>query len=417
MASTLTISLPSRVAAQSSPDWSSQTFPFALFSAEGNILQQGLQTLTELRALSVGARQLHLLLAASDVSLLTIKVPPMSAAKFKTALPNLLEEQLTSDPADVALVATPVVNGEATVAVADRAWLETIAAKVKDWPVKKIAAFPSQLALTLPGQENHAAALIENRDGVLALTIRQSELQGMGLNLAEAERDSAIAMLNLLAPETNVELYVGVNEVEQYQALLQTLALNERFQVRAISWQNRVGGISLKTLDLMSDVGAIHKPSIDWSLWRWPLRLLAVMVILNIAALNMEWFSLKREARNLSAALMQTYKNSFPKETTIPDPLVQMRQKVDLAKRLSGQFAPNDFAVMAAQFTQVWERVMLGKPADVVSVEYKDRGLNVKVKSPGQIPLDQLRGALAEQSMHMEATPDGILHITMGGKN
>jgi hypothetical protein len=49
--------------------------------------------------------------------------------------------------------------------------------KVKDWPVKKIAAFPSQLALTLPGQENHAAALIENRDGVLALTIRQSELQ------------------------------------------------------------------------------------------------------------------------------------------------------------------------------------------------------------------------------------------------
>jgi hypothetical protein len=43
----------------------------------------------------------------------------------------------------------------------------------------------------------------------------------------------------------------------------------------------------------------------------------------------------------------------------------------------------------------------------VVSVEYKDRGLNVKVKSPGQIPLDQLRGALAEQSMRMEATPMG----------
>jgi hypothetical protein len=67
---------------------------------------------------------------------------------------------------------------------------------------------------------------------------------------------------------------------------LQTLALNERFQVRAISWQNSVGGISLKTPDLMSDVGAIHKPSIDWALWRWPLRLLAVMVILNIAALK-----------------------------------------------------------------------------------------------------------------------------------
>lgn len=417
MASTLTISLPSRVAAQSSPDWSSQTLPFALFSAEGNILQQGLQTLAELRALSVGVRQLHLLLAASDVSLLAVKVPPMSAAKFKSALPNLLEEQLTSDPADVALVATPVVNGEATVAVADRAWLELIAARVKDWPVKKIAAFPSQLGLTLPQQENQVAALIENRDGVLALTIRQSESQGMGLNLPEADRDSAITMLNLLVPETDVGLYVAAGEVEQYQAMLQTLTLSERFQVRAISWQNRAGGIGVKTPDLMSDVSAIHKPSIDWASWRWPLRLLAAIVIVNIVALNTEWFSLKREARNLSAALMQTYKNSFPKEMTIADPLVQMRQKVDLAKRLSGQFAPNDFAVMAAQFTQVWERVMAGKPADVVSVEYKDRGLNVKVKSPGQIPLDQLRAALAEQSMRMEATPDGILHITVGGKN
>ena len=417
MASTLTISLPSRVAAQSSPDWSSQTLPFALFSAEGNILQQGLQTLAELRALSVGVRQLHLLLAASDVSLLAVKVPPMSAAKFKSALPNLLEEQLTSDPADVALVATPVVNGEATVAVADRAWLELIATRVKDWPVKKIAAFPSQLGLTLPQQENQVAALIENRDGALALTIRQSESQGMGLNLPEADRDSAITMLNLLVPETDVGLYVAAGEVEQYQAMLQTLTLSERFQVRAISWQNRAGGIGVKTPDLMSDVSAIHKPSIDWASWRWPLRLLAAIVIVNIVALNTEWFSLKREARNLSAALMQTYKNSFPKEMTIADPLVQMRQKVDLAKRLSGQFAPNDFAVMAAQFTQVWERVMAGKPADVVSVEYKDRGLNVKVKSPGQIPLDQLRAALAEQSMRMEATPDGILHITVGGKN
>ncbi|MBC3861689.1 hypothetical protein H8K32_06205 [Undibacterium jejuense] len=414
MASTLYISLPSRVAVQAKPDWLSQALPFALFSAEGQLLQQGHKNFTELKSLASGARQLSLLFAASDVSLLSTQVPPMSAAKFKMALPNLLEEQIAGDPSDAVLVASPVADGTATIAVADRHWVEQLAAMVKDWPVKKITAYPAQLAIAITGEPQQAVAVLERKDGALSLLLRQASLQGMGLSLAEDEQENAISMLGMLAPESHIDLYVSANEVDSYQASLKQQNLGERFAVQAIGWVVRVGGINAQTPDLMSDISDIHKPAIDWSRWRWPLRLMAMILLVNIIALNLEWFSLKRSAKSLNDALVQTYKTSFPKETTILNPLEQMRQKVNLTKKMVGQFAADDFVVLSAQFSHVWDRVMLGKPTAIVSIEYKEHGLEVKVKSVAAIPVEPLKAALAEQSMRLKITSDGVLHVTQG---
>ena len=414
MASTLYISLPSRVAVQAKPDWIMQALPFALFSAEGHLLQQGHKTFSELKSLVSGARQLSLLFAASDVSLLTTKVPPMSAAKFKIALPNLLEEQIAGDPSDAVLVASPVVGGESTIAVADRHWVEQLAAMVKDWPVKKIAAYPAQLSVAISGEAKQAVAVLERKDEALSLLLRQTALQGLGLSLAEDEQENAISMLAMLATDSHIDLYVSSNEVDSYQAAVKTQSFDERFTVQAMGWPVRVGGIHSQTPDLMSDISAIHKPAIDWAQWRWPLRLVAMILLVNIIALNLEWFSLKRSAKSLNDALVQTYKTSFPKETTILNPLEQMRQKVNLTKKMVGQFAADDFVVLSAQFSHVWDRVTVGKPVGIVSVEYKEHGLEVKVKSVAAVPVDQLKAALAEQSMRLKITSDGVLHVTQG---
>ena len=82
------------MAAQHRPDWSAQPLAFALISTEGRLQQQGQSSLAELKTLAIGAKQVAFILAASDTSLLKTKVPPMSAAKLKQALPNLLEDQL-----------------------------------------------------------------------------------------------------------------------------------------------------------------------------------------------------------------------------------------------------------------------------------------------------------------------------------
>ncbi|MFZ6772197.1 type II secretion system protein GspL [Undibacterium sp. SXout7W] len=438
MASTLYISIPPRATIPANADWSSQVLPFALMSEEGHVQQQGQRRLSELREIAMNARQLSLLLAASDISLLTSKVPPMSAAKFKTALPNLFEEQIACDPADVVMVATAVVNGEATVAVADRVWLEALAKQVKDFPVKKIAAFPAQLGLVIPvsdsgvkesenAEESFVVALAEQYHATQELVLRTGAYAGLGLvldQLDQSDKSQFLQMLAVLTDGRNVELHVPGNGQEDWQRALDQQKLSERIRLLPVSWQNRVAGLghsglNKAALDLMEGLGSVHKASFEWGPWRWPLRLVVMLVLVNVLGLNIQWFSLKREAKNLNDSLTQIYRSTYPGETIILDPLAQMQQKVALSQRMAGQLAPNDFIMLTSRFAQVWDGVMAGKAGTVMSIDYKERSLYVKPRSSSDIPLEQLRAALSAQSLMMSSSADGVLQIQVssnGGK-
>ncbi|MBI3728620.1 MAG: hypothetical protein HY254_09865 [Burkholderiales bacterium] len=416
MASTLYISLPSRVAAQHRPDWSAQALAFALISAEGRLQQQGHSSLAELKSLAISAKQVAFILAASDTSLLKTKVPPMSAAKLKQALPNLLEDQLITDPSDLVLVSGDVLDGEIIVAVTDKAWLEGLAKKVKDWPSRKFSAYPAQMSLAFDVASQTASALIEEKDDGLELSLRDGVQHGLGLSLESAGMSDALSMLAQLSASPKVTAYVPAAAVEACQLALKAEGLEDKIEVMPVSWVNRMAGINADTPDLMTGVSAEHMASFDWSKWRWPVRLAIALVVINLLALNIEWFNLKREEKDQKNALLQVYRNAYPKETVISDsPLKQMQQKVNIAKRAAGQFAANDFAVIAAQFSQVWDRV--GVPGGVASVEYKDRSLFVRIKPNVQVPMDALRSALAEQSMKISTSSDGALRISTGGKD
>lgn len=414
MASTLYISLPSRVAAQHRPDWSAQALAFALISAEGRLQQQGHSSLADLKALAISAKQVAFILAASDTSLLKTKVPPMSAARLKQALPNLLEDQLITDPSDLVLVGGDVQDGEVTVAVTDKAWLEGLAKRVKDWPTRKFSAYPAQLSLAYDEASQTASALIEEKDEGLELSLRDGVQHGLGLSLESAGMGDALSMLAQLSNSTKVAAYVPATAIEACQLALKSDGLEDKIEILPVSWVNRVAGINTNTPDLMTGVAAEHMASFDWSKWRWPLRLAIALAVVNLLALNIEWFNLRREEKDQKSALLQVFRNTYPKETVISDPLKQMQQKINISKRAAGQFAINDFAVIAAQFSQVWDRV--GVPGGVASIEYKDRSLFVRIKPNVQVPMDALRSALAEQSMKISTASDGALRVSTGGK-
>ena len=61
---------------------------FALVGDNGAILQQGAGALKGLAELVAAARRVVLLLPASTVTLLHLKVPPLPAGKLKAALPR-----------------------------------------------------------------------------------------------------------------------------------------------------------------------------------------------------------------------------------------------------------------------------------------------------------------------------------------
>ncbi len=417
--STLYIRLPSKAAADSTQHWIALACPFALVAHGGAIEREGSAPLSDLADSVAKAQRVVLLLAASDVTLLRVQVPPLSPARLKAALPNLVEDQLMSDPAECIVVASGASNGLRTVAVVNRGWLEILVKTIGTFGARHIAALPAQLCL--PYQSGIVSAAVTGQDANTDVTIRLSEHDGIGLPLlpeqAETAAHDVVQAICALVPEAPITLYVPQADVQLYQDTVNTLlALEQRITIYADNWSRWIGDANNTTLDLTAGTGAGAGPKIDWRAWRWPLALASAVLLINIVGLNIDWMRMKREADGLRALMMQTYKSTYPKETVIVDPIAQMRQKIAAAQHDAGQVAPDDFTALAANFGEAWARVMQapdrkGAASPIATLEYRDRSLWLRLKAGASLPADQLKAALAAQNLSLAQPTAGVWQI------
>lgn len=418
MASTLYIQLPPRVVADTLGGWDSQTFSYCLASAEKNILQQGRHAFSALQELSKDASQLILLVSASDVSFLRVAVPPMPFAKIKAALPNLLEEQLLADPADLLFVAKPPVDGFCEVAIVVRAWMEQILGLGTQLGAGRVSAFA--MSDCIMQQDDMATILIESEatSCMLEITVKSADQIASGLCIDVQDMDLHDPTLikqiqnaiDVLAPKANVLFYVD----SALQTCLQNFDVHER-QVKFSNpdWKSKIGGISNQTLDLFSSLNLEGKHSFDWYKWRWTMSLLMAMLLISLFALNWKWWSLRREANSIRDSIQATYQNSFPKEPASRDPLFQMQQKINAAKKLAGQSSNDDFLVLAAQFAQAWDQLVPTQNASTVAnMEYREHSLFVTPKNLSDVPLEQLKATLKERGLKSDVK-DGAIKISV----
>ncbi|RJG04909.1 general secretion pathway protein GspL [Noviherbaspirillum cavernae] len=401
--STLYIRLPSRAAADSMQNEGAPlTCRFASVSNSGALERDGVAALSELAEPVRRAQRVVLLLAASDVTLLRVKVPPMSAARLKMALPNLIEDQLMSDPAESVVVAGDMADGLRTVAVVSRGWLELLNKTLIALGARSLAAVPAQLCL--PHEDGRVTAAISEYGGAdVEVAVRLSAQEGIGLpvyaELPESAPVEAIQALSAIVPQAPVALAVPQPRVASYQdALRLTPALEERITLSADSWTRWIAGAGRASIDLMQGLGAAAGPAINWRPWRWSLALAAALLAVNAFGLNIDWLRMKREADGLKANMIQTYKAAYPKDPVIIDPLTQMQRKVAEAQRDSGQIAPDDFIALAAGFGEAWAASGQG-PKAIAGLEYHDRSLSVKLKPDASVPLDQIKTALATHNL------------------
>lgn len=418
--STLYIRLPSQAVAGSAPQWLALACPFALVSDGGAIEREGIAPLPELSDTIAGAQRVVLLLAGSDVTLLRVQIPPLSAARLKAALPNLVEEQLLCDPADCVIVAGSVAEGLRTIAVAQRAWLDLLGSTFIAFGARRIAALPAQSCLAFhaaqSGQLGIVTAAICQRDSGIDLTLRLAEQDGLGLTInVEADATAArevIQTLCAVVPAAPITLYVPQASMHAYQEAADALALQERITVSADNWTRWIAGARGATLDLMAELGANTGPRVDWHAWRWPLVLAAVVLLINVSALNIEWWRMKSEDHGLRATMIQIYKSAYPKESVIIDPVAQMQQKIAAAKRDSGLGAADGFTAITAAFGEAWAGVSaaLAPPASIAALEYRERSLSVRLKpvpgkaegSAGEALTRQMKAALAKRDLTLE---------------
>lgn len=411
--SILYIRLPSRAIADTPAPDATLDCQFALASESGAIEREGALALSLMGETITAAQRVVLILAASDVTLLQIKVPPISAARLKAALPNLAEEYLISDPAECVLTVGPSTEDDTrTVAAINRAWFEKIIQKLIALGARNIVAVPAQLCLPYQPDTVSAAVSEYSMSLDMELALRNGAHEGMGLSMLPEQADSgameAVQTLCTLVPQAAIALYVPQPRVIVYQAVLHELELEERISLFADNWPRWIAGAKTVSFNLASGLGAAAGPSLHWQPWRWPLALAGLALLINIIGLNLDWLRLKREATGLRALMTQMYKSVYPNETAIIDPIAQMRQKITAAQHKAGQAAPDDFLVLASQFGEAWQNVTPGRPAPAIAgMEYAERSLQVRLKPGGEAPAAQMKTALASRNLSLtQKAPD-----------
>jgi general secretion pathway protein L len=458
--STLYIRLPSKAAADNAPHWLALACPFALVSQGSAIERQGTAPLSDLSHTVAKVQRVVLLLAASDVALLHVQLPPLSSARLKAALPNLVEDKLVSDPSDCVVVAGGLAGGLRTIAVVQRTWLAILAKTFSTFGARQILALPAQLCLSHPSgqaaQADSVIAAIQPWEGDIDMTVRLSEQDGIGLAIMPAvshvdlahgdpahadpattpaksmqslskneapEQHAATAReviqtLSVVVPQAAITLYVPQAALRVYQEAIHDtalIALNKRINLLADNWSHWISGANLTTLDLMAGLDAASGIKLDWRPWRWALALAATVLTLNAAALNIDWWRMKGENNSLRAAMVQTYKTAYPKESVIIDPLAQMQQKIAAAKHASGLAARDDFTALIAGFGEAWSNAAgaTGTSA-IAAIEYREHSLYVRLKpvlsqaeGPGNdAPTQQMKAALAQRDLALELAPE-----------
>lgn len=361
--------------------------------------QHGEGPLRNLGDLVGTSRRIVLLLAAADVSLLSVQAPPLSGARLKAALPGLVEEHILGDPADAVLVAAPEQpDGTRPIAVADRDWLEALVKSLLVQGARAVTAVPAQLCLPL--QPGSVAAAISG----VELTLRQSLFQGFGLAL-DATPAVVLQTARTFSGDAPLVLYVPPAQLGEYQALAQDAGPG--ITLEADDWVHWIAGSKTTALDLVSGLGAAGTPARDWRRWRWPIALAALVVAVNLIGLNVEWLRLRSEEKTVRQSMTQTYRNVYPRETTILDPVLQMRQHIARARANTGEVAPDEFTYLASALGEATRA--LGRPVGIASIEYRERALTVKVKPESVDPglTGQLRTALATRRLTLEETKPG----------
>jgi general secretion pathway protein L len=387
--STLLLRLPAHAITDTTRDLSRLGCAYTLYGKRDVIERVDHAVLADLAALIRNAQQVVLLLSAADVSVLRMVVPPLSAAKLRAALPNLIEDKLLGDVADCVVVCSAVnKSGSRSVAATQRAWLTAVVQTLRGYGAQRISALPEQLCLA--HLEGCVSAAISESENGIALALRLSEHEGMGLILHSP--DTLLQTLRSLIPASAITLYVPPAALSRYQ-----VALAQDTEIRVCADNGSQWQLNHAAPDLASGLGASSQARWNWQPWRWPIALAALLLVIDTSALNFDWWRMNKEASNLRAAMKQIYLAAYPNESVILDPLLQMRQKITAAQRDTGQGAPDDFTSLAAEFGQVWASV---SPATTISgIEYRERSLVVQLKS--EVSPAPMQTALAARNLSL----------------
>lgn len=435
MTTSLYVRLPHRPI-QSPERWSAgalASVPFALVREEGaqgpqRVQREGTSRTDELPA----ADRLILLLPAADVLLVPANVPPLALPKLRLALPNLVEDRLVQDAQQCHIALGPRL-GDApargwraprepqsrALMIADRAWVRFILDTFAGHKHRTCHLLPAQLCVPFETPAVAAAPIAESPNGVERAepSLDASSAAEPAADAPAAETVAAVAPATIAldaAPPSDpdapvaIDITVRTGRAEGYglrvlpanvgnwlgiaptpATLMVSPALRELAPglsadpaTATLDWSTWAAGardaLASGEADLCQfDFASGGVAGMDWSLWRLPIALAVLIVVVQLIGMNARWLTLRAEQKRLDTAMRAQLQTAFPNTPVILDPPAQMRRQVEQLRLAAGKSAPEDFLPLADRFAQAATGLA---PDALLALDYHGRALTVTLK-------------------------------------
>jgi general secretion pathway protein L len=349
---------------------------YEVLGAERAIERRGRAVLAELPRLP----RTELVIAAPDVLLVEVTLPPLAGARLRAALPALAEPHLLSELESAYVVAArPVGGAHTTLAALERALVQRALELLRRAKLAPAGATPEQLTLPLtPGRWRL-------RLGAAYSCLRTAPLAGLACSAA-ADGEPPVELR--LALEQAGDARPQALEVE---GACEAAAWSAALGIPVVAVEappRRAEPVALELLQY-----ELAPRLVSWQAWRIPAALAALCALVWIAGLNVEAALMRHEERMLRAQMTAAVRDTLPSVPVVLDPLKQLERAVADLRVGAGTGDAREFLPLAAALAHA---LPLG-PDTVRMLEFRDQALRVDFE-PRALATPKVREALVEQA-------------------
>ncbi len=404
----LFIFVPPKKEVQASADESQIIFPSATMLTCGDLGK--LENLTS-ESINIKLRKLKrliLVFSSNDINVLQIECPQLSKKNLELALPNLAEEYLLTKLDETSLVPGNYINNRQTIYVLDKIFLTQILDIFRQSKIKSIYFLSDQVGIPDPDSNQIYGRLLKyKKSNNISIKTEINTILSVSLDNKEIANfpEKLIQIFLKNKNDKNLSLDVPASFIVDYQKSIDAIYnAREKISLKTYDWNDFLVKAYANAVTLSSVISKDDDFNLDSSKWKIPAIATLLLIIINTTAINWKWMQMKEEIKISEAFITREFKNYFPKETVMLDPIKQMRQKINYIDN-SNLLDQNNFYSLIVGFSEF--RETLSKEGDsnsvpaVVAIEYRNKILYVHFEPNQNSILATNRNLLDELGLYV----------------
>lgn len=378
----------------------------------GGASGSGDEGLLEHAAAHCRGRQVVVLVPVADAPLFQVTPPTRNRARMAQAVPYMLEEQLSEDVDALHFaLGKPEADGQVTVAVVAREQMDAWMEQLREHGIQAQRIIPD--VLTLPLNSGNWSGLLEPgqlllRQGPQRGVVIDSNNLGMLLPLAlEEAGDTLPDQLQLLDCDHDDSKRTGEDSADD---TANTDAPPDRLPPLEVSveWQP-CGGTALHHLSAGYDrntaidlLQGSYSPDEQgnrlWRTWRVAAAMAALLLVISLFETALENHRMAERELALRQSITQVFRDTFPKETTIVDPRIQMQNNLNALSSGGGQSNGEFLKLLSLTGTPL----TADRSIKITTARFKQDRLDLELELADLQKLDKLKGQLEKQGLEVK---------------